>query len=169
MMPTECEFEADALSAALESRWPEQVDAQLRGHVAGCPICSDVVAIASAMTGLRDEMRARVVIPDSGLVWWRAQLQARREAAAAAGRPITAVQLIAFASAVAFLGACFGATSTWFQSTFRRIVSSVGVPDATAFLHSASAFLTQHGAFVLGVTAMLLLIPTAVYLALARD
>ncbi len=163
--PTECEFEAEALAAVLESRWPEQADAPLRGHVAGCPICSDLVAVAGAMTEVRDEMRARAVVPDSGLVWWRAQLRARREAAQAAGRPITAVQLIAFACLVAFLGACFGAASTWFQSTFRWIVS----PDAKALLHSASAFLTQHGAFVLGVTAMLLLVPTVVYFALARD
>jgi predicted anti-sigma-YlaC factor YlaD len=169
MKQIDCEFEADALAAALQSRWPEHVDAQLRTHVAECPICSGVVTIASAVDDARDEMRARAVLPDSGLVWWRAQLRARREAAEAAGHPITAAQLVAFACAVGLLGACFGATSTWFQAAFRWIASSLGGFDAKAFLHSATALLAQHGAFVLAMAVMLFLVPTAVYLALGRD
>jgi hypothetical protein len=177
MKPVECEFEADALAAALQSRWPEQVDAQLRAHVAVCPICSDVIAIASAVDFARDDTRASAVVPDSGLVWWRAQLRARREAAEAAGRPITAAQLVAFGCAVGLLGACFGAcfgaTSTWFQSAFRWIAASLGGVDAKTFLHSATTLLVQHvaqgGALVLVVSVMLLLIPTAVYLVLRRD
>jgi hypothetical protein len=167
--PADCEFEADALAAALQSRWPDQVDAQLRAHVAECPICSDVVAIASAIDDARTEVRAHAVIPDSGAVWWRAQLRARREAAEAAGRPITAAQLIAFASAVGLLGACFGAASTWFQSAFRSIASHLGGIDAKAFLSSATTMLSQHGALALGAAAMLFLVPTVVILTLRRD
>ncbi len=169
MKPIDCEFEADTLAAALQSRWPEQVDAELRAHVAKCPICSDVVTIASAVDDARMEMRARAVVPDSGVVWWRAQLRARREAAEAAGRPITAAQFIAFAFAVGLLGACFGATSTWFQSAFRSIASRLGSFDAKALLDSATAMFAQHGVLVLGAAAMLLLVPTAVVLALGRD
>jgi hypothetical protein len=65
--------------------------------------------------------------------------------------------------------ACFGATSTWFQSAFRSIASSLGGVDAKAFLHSATALLAQHGALVLGMAVMLFLVPTAVYLVLGRD
>jgi len=173
MKPVECEFEADALEAALQSRWPGQVDAQFRAHVAECPICFDVVtvatAVASEMDNARDEMRERAIIPDSGRVWWRAQLRARREAAEAAGRPITAAQFVAFASAVGLLGACFGATSTWFQSVFRSIASSLGGFDARMFLHSAIALSAQHGAWVLAGALMLFVVPTAVYIALGRD
>jgi hypothetical protein len=112
MRQVECEFESEVLTAALQSRWPKRVDAELRAHVKACTICSDVVAIASAVDDAREEMRAGAVVPDSGRVWWLAQLRARREAAEAAGRPITAVQVIAFACAVGLLGACFGATSS---------------------------------------------------------
>src|SRR6266567_981080 len=101
----ECEFESEVLAAALQSRWPERVDVQLRAHVAACAICSDVVAIAVAIDDAREEMRVRVVVPDSGHVWWLAQLRARREAAEVAGRPITAAQVIALACAVGLLGA----------------------------------------------------------------
>jgi len=169
MKPIECEFEADALAAALQSRWPEQVDAQLRAHVAQCPICSDVVTITCAVDDARTEMRAHAVVPDSGVVWWRAQLRARREAAEAAGRPITAAQLVAFAFAVGLLGACFGATSTWFQWAFRSIASRLGGFDAKALLGSATAMFAQHGVLVLGAAAMVFLIPTAVILTLRRD
>lgn len=169
MKPVECEFESEALAAALECRWPERVDAPLRAHVAACAICSDVVAVARAVDDTREEMRARAVVPDSGRVWWLAQLRARREAAEAAGRPITAAQVIAFACAAGLLGACFGATSTWFQSALGRMASRVTAFDVRAFLPSAISLLAQHGALLLATAAVLLLVPTAVYLALGRD
>src|SRR5271157_3042876 len=117
MNPIECELESEVLAAVLQNRWPEQVDASLREHVAACAICADVVAIAGAIDDAREEMRAHAVVPDSGRVWWLAQLRARREAAEAAGRPITAAQVIALAAVMGLLGACFGATSKWFQSS----------------------------------------------------
>jgi hypothetical protein len=156
--PVECEFESEVLAAALQSRVPEH----LRAHVSGCGICSDIAAIAGAIDDAREEMRAGAAIPDSGRVWWLAQMRARREATRTAGRPITAVQVMALACAVGLLGACFGATSLWFQSALRRIESTLaGV--------SAAGFLAQHGLLVLAMALVLLLIPGAVYLALGRD
>lgn len=165
----ECEFESEVLAAALQCRWPERVDAHLREHVAACAICSDVVAIAGAMDGAREEMRARAVVPDSGRVWWLAQLRARREAAEAAGRPITAAQVIAFACAVGLLGACFGATSTWFQSGLGRIASSLAGSKIQVLLPSATALIAGHGALALAIAAVLVLVPAAFYLAMLRD
>ena len=134
MKPIECEFEAEALAAALQSRWPDRVDAPFREHVQQCVICSDVVAIAGAVDQDREEMRADAMVPDSGRVWWLAQMRARREAAEAAARPITAAQVVALACAVGLIGACFGATSTWFQGWFqaglRWIGSSAAQRDA---------------------------------------
>jgi hypothetical protein len=160
MKPVECEFEADALAAALQSRWPERVNDDLRAHVAGCAICSDVVAIASAMDDAREDLRTHAVVPDSGRVWWLAQIRARREAAETAGRPISAVQVVAFGCAVGLLGACFGATSAWFQSALRWIAGNIS---------STAALFVQHGAFVLAAALVLFLVPTAVFLALGKD
>jgi hypothetical protein len=169
MKPVECEFESEVLSAVLQCRWPGRVDVQLHAHVAECPICSDVVAIAGAIDDAREEMRSVAVVPDSGRVWWLAQLRARREGAEAAGRPITAAQVIAFACSVGVLGACFGATSTRFQSALGWMASSVAGFDVRAFLPSAISLVAQHGALVLAMAAVLFLVPTAVYLALGRD
>jgi hypothetical protein len=152
--PIECEFESDVLAPA----WSEE----LRAHVAACPICADVAAIAAAIDAAREEMRTAAVIPDSGRVWWLAQMRARREATKAAGRPITAVQVMALACAVGLLGACFGATSLWFQSALRRIQSTLAV-------FSVSGFLAEHGLIVLATVLVLLLVPGAVLLALGRE
>src|SRR5262249_53669066 len=100
----ECEFEAETLAAVLQSRWPDRVEAQLRSHAVECAICADVAAVASAIEAEREEMRAAVIVPDSGRVWWMAQIRARREASETAGRPITAAQVIALACAVGLLG-----------------------------------------------------------------
>jgi len=156
MKRLECEFESEVLAAVLQWRWPERVDDSLRAHVAACPICADVTAIAAAIDEDRDEMRSRAVIPDSGRVWWLAQMRARREATKTAGRPITAVQVIAFASAVGLTGACFGATSTWFQSVL-------------AGIRSLLPAIAAHGVLATAVGLMLILIPAAVYLTLLRD
>jgi hypothetical protein len=157
MKPIECEFEADVLAAAW-SRMPDD----LRAHVESCAICSDVAAIAGAIAGAREEMRDTAVIPDSGRVWWLAQMRARREDAKSAGRPITAVQVMALACAVGLLGACFGATSLWFQSALSRIQSTLAG-------FSASAFVAEHSLLVLAMAFVLFLIPGAVYLALGKE
>ena len=104
MQRVECEFESDVLAAVIQSRWPERVDPQLRAHAAECAICSDVAAVAGVIDSARDEMRMQAMLPDSGRVWWHAQMRARREAAKAAARPITATQMIAGACAVGLAG-----------------------------------------------------------------
>jgi hypothetical protein len=161
MKQLECEFEADVLTAVLQSRWPERVPAELRAHVAECGICADVAVIAGAIDGAREEMGAAAVVPEAGRVWWKAQLRARREAAAAAGRPITATQVLAFACAVGLIGACFGATSPWFQAGVRSLMEF----DFRAL----AAMVAQHGALAGGMAAVIFVIPAAVYFALGRD
>jgi hypothetical protein len=169
MQRFECEFEAEVLAAVVESRWPGAAGASLREHVAGCAICSDVAAVAGAIDTARRESRSTATVPDSGHVWWRAQLRARREAAEAAGRPITAAQLIAFACAVGLLGACFGATSTWFQTALKWMASSLADLDVKAFVPSAAALLAEHAVLAIGIAGVLFLVPAAVYFVVVRD
>lgn len=160
MKAIECEFEAEALAAALQSRWPSRVDAALRAHVEACAICSDVITVAGAIDAAREEVRVHAAVPDSGRVWWLAQMRARREAAQAAGRPITAAQVLAFACAMGLLGACFGATSTWFQSALAWTLSS---------LSAAAALVAEHGVLLLAITAFLCLLPAALYWVTGRE
>jgi hypothetical protein len=119
-------------------------------------------AIAAAFEEARDEMRGAAVIPDSSRVWRMAQLRARREDAKLAGRPITAAQVLAFACATGLLGACFGATSAWFQAALRSIATSAAALPIQSLL-------AEHSALALGTAAVLILVPAAVCLAMLRD
>ena len=169
MKPFECEFEAEVLAAALQSGWPERTDAGLRAHVESCAICAEVALVTRALDESREELGVRAMVPDSGRVWWQAQLRARREAAQAAGRPITAAQVIALASAMGLLGACFGATSQWFQSSLQWVVLGVRGLNVGAWLPFAASLLAEHGVLILAMAAMVVGIPTAIYLTLLRD
>jgi hypothetical protein len=169
MNPVECQFEPETLAAVLQSRWPARVDDELRQHVAQCGICADVVAIAGVMDEAREESRSRAVVPDAGRVWRLAQLRAHCEAVEAAGRPITAAQTVAFACAIGLLGACFGATSTWFQSALGRVTSTVTSFRIQPVLLPAMALMAEHGALVLTMAGLVFLVPAIVCLAVLRD
>ena len=158
MKRTHCEFEAEVLAAALESRWPDGAGAQLREHALACAICSEAALVSCAILEDREELRSAASVPDSGRVWWLAQIRARREAIAAAERPITIVQMIVFACATGLLGACFGATSEWFQAAFKRIAAN-----------PLGAFVSQHAILGVGMAAVLFLLPAAAYLAMQRE
>jgi hypothetical protein len=144
MKPVECKYEADVLAGPIGE--------QLRVHISSCQICREAERVADAIREARDELRSCAAIPDSGRVWRQAQIRARREAIAAAGRPITAAQMIAFACAMGLLGACFGATSTWFQAALQRL----------------PLLLAGHVGLAIGTGTVLLLVPAAAWLAIAR-
>jgi hypothetical protein len=164
----ECEFEADVLSAVIQSRWPDRVDAELREHVKTCEICSDVAVVAGAIECAREET-VPDALPDSGLVWWKAQMRARREAVETAGRPITAIQVAAFARAMGLMGACIGATSSWFQAALKSGWTAVSGFDVKTFIPYAAALIEGHGLLAACMVAMILVVPVAVYLAVGKE
>ncbi|HLK63159.1 MAG TPA: hypothetical protein VKU19_06945 [Bryobacteraceae bacterium] len=165
MTPFECEFEAEVLAAALQDRWPGRVDAELRAHAAGCAVCSDVAAIAKAIEENRATLAAQAAIPDSGRVWWMAQLRARREDSAAASRPLTAAHAAGLVCALALLAACSRIAWPWFRGVLARMASA----DAATWFAPAARALAEHGAVALAMALVLLLLPAAAYLALGRD
>jgi hypothetical protein len=164
----ECEFEADVLSSVLQSRWPERTDASLREHVKSCAICSDVAAVAGAIECAREETVPHP-LPESGLVWWKSQMRARREALETVARPITAIQVAAFACALVLMGACIGATSNWFQSGLKWAGAEVSGFDMKSFIPYATALITGHALLALCMVAMLFVVPVAVYLVIGKD
>jgi hypothetical protein len=165
----ECELESEVLAAVLESRWPDLVEAGLRDHVAACPKCSEVAAVARALQDEAGELRASAALPNPGRVWWEAELRARREAAQIASRPITAVQVIVFASIIGLIGASLRTISGWFESSVSRIGSGLIGFDDRGLLSSAATLIAQHEAVALTLAALILIVPTAVLFAIARD
>lgn len=150
----DCEFESDVVAAVTQSRWPDRVDSQLREHAAQCFVCRDVVVAATAIEELQMEPGPEA-LPSANRVWWLAQLRVRREAARTAAKPITVTQLLAVSCAIGLLGACFGATSGWFQSALRRVSAWLSDPRLRAFL-------AHHVLAAITLAAVLILLPASV-------
>ncbi len=102
-MIEECPREADVLDAVSRGTWPDARTDDLAAHAAACAICRDVAEIAGAVRRDYEAARLEAQLPSAGLVWWRAQLRARQEGAAAADRPITIAQAAAGTAAAIVL------------------------------------------------------------------
>ena len=110
-MITECPRETDVFEAVAFGRWPEHCDQELKAHVSACAICADIVDVAGALHGDREWLCREAQPPAAGMVWWRATIRARAEAARTVSQPISVLQGIAGAC-IAGLVAGF-ATVLW--------------------------------------------------------
>ena len=94
-MIIECPREQDVLDVVTAGRWPGKCPAELADHVANCEVCRDVAAVFAVIAEERDTAWEEPAGPPASLVWWRAQIRAREEAARAAARPIAVAQGLA--------------------------------------------------------------------------
>ena len=93
------------------------------------------------------------------MVWWRAELRARREVAERAARPITYVQAVAGSVAACLLFTLGGLLWPWFRA------SATFVDQLTAAADLGQPWVP----FVLAVGAWLVLAPVLLVLALSDD
>lgn len=106
MNATSCDREIEVLRTVQAGRWPEASDPDLCAHVAGCTACGEVALVACALleadTWTGTEAHP---LPQASLVWWKAQLRARREAVERASEPIAIFEQVAYAfGCLALLG-----------------------------------------------------------------
>jgi fumarate reductase subunit C len=94
-----CPQESDVLDLVVMEQWPARADAALVSHVDACATCRDLVTSVGAVVELR-ENAARPAVPDASIVWYRAQLRARQDAAHRAAQPMFAAQMVALAAFV---------------------------------------------------------------------
>ena len=133
MARMECQYEPDVLTMVYTGQWPERAPAELRAHVDTCALCADLATVSLAI----DEANAAPhvpALPSSGIVWWRAQLRARQEAAQQVVRPITVAQAAFLAVVGGVSGAVFGATTDWFQRVLQRFGGVIG--DGVAWVRA---------------------------------
>ena len=164
-MTCECSREGDVLDALSARRWPDRCDADLRAHVASCDICADLVDVATALLDDHEVAWRDARVPPSGVVWWRAQLRAREDAARAAARPLAFIQGVAASVAVWLVVALVRAVPPAFLSTWRAWVTEL-VPDITVRMPDMARV---AGAVPLSIlvllAAWLVLAPVAIYFA----
>ena len=96
------------------------------------PTDSEIEAIvANAIAAEAARARREATPPSSAIVWWRAQLRARQEAARAADRPITIVHTLAIACAaglsLSLIGTAIAAvrgSSGWLVDVYRSLTAA---------------------------------------------
>jgi len=146
-----CEREAEVWRAIEARHWPERCDEELRAHVASCEDCADLAEVASVMVDENDETVRAAHVPASGMVWWRAQMRLRQDAARTVRRTISIVQaaavFIAIAGASIVLKVYGG--FTWMSSVFSDVHFSLPL--------------------IVVLAAPLLLAPAVVYFAVSKD
>lgn len=164
-----CSRESEVLDLVAIGQGPLRADADLRAHARQCASCADLAAAAGAIVELRDAMTTGV--PDASLVWRRAQLRARQDAARRAGVPFTVAAALAATAVVAVGVAWLGAGGAWIGEAWSRAMALV--PDMTFDVPVPSvadlAALPGMPVIGLGVGAALLVVPLAFYLARLAD
>lgn len=169
MPSAECVREDELLEALQTSRWPETCDAGLRDHVSGCAACSDLLAVAAPLLDEHRSLMLEAAVPSSAIVWWRAQMRSRREAAETASQPISIALGIVIACAAGLLATAVGI----FVPTFRKALAWM-VERFSALPAIASAVPADPLASPVGVAAAaailicLLVAPVVLYVTL-RD
>ena len=168
MTLVECPREADVLEAVSMGRWPECGDAELIAHVASCSTCTEVAGISFALQGDRHSLTSAAPVPSSAIVWWRAQMRARTEAARTAARPITIMQTTGLVCGVVALAAVIAFTSPLFGRWFSDVSSLLPAVDASASTApSDPSMLRWIWPLAIGVCAILG--PLAVYFAMREE
>ena len=121
---------------------------------ADCPQCGPLVQLAQQIREEFEHTTRAARVPTAEIVWWRAQMRAREDAARKAARPILFTQALAIAALIGLLISVAGRLTVPAWSFLEMPSLSAGLP--LLYIVIATMF-------------CLLVAPLAVYLVLARD
>jgi hypothetical protein len=164
--PRECPREDELLEALQTSAWPDTCPRELHAHVEGCQACAGLVAVVLPLLDEHRVATAAAPVPSSGMVWWRAQMRARQEAARAAAQPISIVQAIGIACAIGLLAGGLTVLSPsvgpWFawMGNLADALPSMPTVEWSSIQGMAPLTLTV----LLALMTVLILAPVALYL-----
>jgi hypothetical protein len=169
---TSCPHEDDVLELVAVERWTSHADPDLRAHAAQCEVCRDLVVAASAVVEWRETTPAEIRVPDPAVVWYRAQMRARADAAHRATRPLVAAQVIGAACiAMVLLQWTTGAGAGWLTAWWTwlsTLVPAVPADLATTFTLPTTSMFTLRSV-MFAVLPWLLLVPVAFWVARRVD
>src|SRR3954471_20656793 len=164
----ECDREQDVLDALAAGRWRERWNDDLRAHVSACDVCADLANVAAALLD-DDAAGIDARVPPAGVVWWRAQLRAREDAARAAGRPLAFVQGVAASVSLWLIVALFRALPDGYVSEWRASLTT-SVPAFTFTMADVQRVAEAVPVvLVVLIAAWLVLAPVAIYFAAADE
>lgn len=168
MRTIECSREQDVIDALTSGRWPERAPGELRQHVATCQICEDTLTVVGPIIAVHDSFATDARVPSSAVMWWRAQMRAKQEAAREAARPLNVAQVVGGLSAVALVAASIVFFSPMVRGWLSGAVHDLTVDVSRVGLQSA---LLSQGWLMPALVACLWLVltPLAIYFAVAED
>lgn len=169
----ECSREQELLEALGSGTTLEEWDADLRTHAESCAICREIVTVALPLLQEHRSAIEGAHPPSSGVVWWRAQMRARQEAARAATRPITVFQGVAAAASVAMIVMLLNVAAPTLSGWLGGLTLLNGVADLFVLPEIDVASLkptTSVGIVLAGACVLCLLLgPLAVYFAVTDE
>jgi hypothetical protein len=118
-----------------------------------CPECGPLVALADQIQREFAHEQQHAHVPTPEIVWWRAQMRAREEAARTAARPIVFTQALAVAALIGLLVSVVGRLTL-------PVKSWAGFPDLAAMPILPIA---------IAAACWLIIAPAALYFAFSRD
>jgi hypothetical protein len=159
-----CEREGELWEAIAAGRWPDATNTDLWAHVNACATCRDVALVSSSLSIEGSAARREAAPPSAAIVWWRAQMRARQEAALIAERPITIVQALSAAVALGLGVALAGTALPWLQTPLAWLAT---MRDAAAVSAGGIAAMDLTSRWIVWPLAMvvcsLIFAPIAVY------
>lgn len=153
-----CEKEPLVIDAVRCGDWDDaaRADDALRLHAAACPDCADAALAAQVLHELNTPDITEATLPNGGLIWWKAQLKAKRAAAERVTQPISIVETVfcacAVLSAIGILIWQWSPIQTWFVS----FVRGMGEGSHSVFEFLAGAWETSTPIIVLCAGVLLI-------------
>ncbi len=120
----------------------------------GCPECGPLVGLADQIRREFAHTQQQARVPTPEIVWWRAQMRAREEAARTAARPILFTQALAVAALFGLLLSVIGRLTL-------PVISWTGIPGLAAGVPVVP--------IAIAAACWLIIAPAALYLAFSRD
>ena len=165
-----CAREDELLDTLQSARWPDATDAALRAHVHTCAACTDLLAVAAPLLAEHHALVREAQVPSSAIVWWRAQMRSKREAAEKAVQPITFVQGITFACIAGLLATALGLFVPTFRGALSWVAEAVEPWSAISLEMPVDALANPILlATVAAVCLCALVLPIAFYFTLRED
>jgi hypothetical protein len=139
-----CDRRPEIVRSVRAGLWETAGSEELRAHAAGCPDCRETVLVAAALVLEREAAEREIVVPDAGLVLWKARLRQRHAAAARAEEPVVYAERIGRVCAIAAVAGLLlwqrHSISRWLEGAGVLTVASIGA----ALLATALAVYLVH-------------------------
>ena len=117
-----CPPEGAVLRAARTDQW----EGSLKTHVANCPVCREIVQTSRWMQALAQRSEKDMLLPDAGLLWWKAHLSQIHAHAEQAQKPLVVVEVISEAAiALAAIALALAGWLTWSWSEVPGVMTGL--------------------------------------------